>query len=67
VTATCIGYLVASEAYGVVGTTRRFARLDCHQWPASGAAGTVVRLTRDGAGTLESVSRLERRWTALGS
>lgn len=56
------GYLVASEAYGLVGTTQRFARLDGHRWAGSDAAGTVVRLTREGAGTPSTV----HRWNADG-
>ena len=56
------GYLVASEAYGLVGTTRRFTRLDGHRWPGASAAGTVARLTREGAGAPDAVSR----WDADG-
>lgn len=46
------GYLVASEAYGLVGVASRFARIE-------GADGTVVRLTRAGAGAPEAVRRFD--------
>lgn len=46
------GYLVASEAYGLVGVASRFARID-------GAGGTVVRLTRNGAGAPAAVRRFD--------
>ncbi|MGH3747550.1 MAG: SIS domain-containing protein, partial [Micromonosporaceae bacterium] len=56
------GYLVASEAYGLVGVTRRFARVEGQQQAGAAAAGSVVRLARDGAGAPEAV----RRWDADG-
>ena len=52
------GYLVASEAYGLVGATRRFVRVDGQRWTGAGGAGTVVRLSRaEAAGGLDGLQR----------
>jgi glucosamine--fructose-6-phosphate aminotransferase (isomerizing) len=51
------GWVVASEPYGVVGETDRYLRVDGRP-PAPGAAsGALLRLRRDGAGTLDGLTR----------
>jgi glucosamine--fructose-6-phosphate aminotransferase (isomerizing) len=54
------GYLVASEIYGLVGATQRFARVD-----GTASGGTVLRLRRTGAGGPEGVERWDATGTAL--
>lgn len=56
------GYFVASEAYGLVGVTRQFTRMDGRTWDGAQAGGTVMLLRRDGRGRPEEV----RRWDAAG-
>ena len=52
------GYLVASEAYGLVGATRRFVRVDGQRWAGADEAGTVLRLSRaDAPGGLDGLQR----------
>lgn len=51
------GYFVASEAYGLVGVTSWFAKVDGQLWPAAASPGTVVRLTRAGQGRQAEMSR----------
>lgn len=56
------GFLVASEVYGLVGTTDRYVRLDGGHVEGAHHAGSVVLLSRDGAGTLAGM----RRWNGDG-
>ena len=51
------GFVVASEVYGLVASTRSFLRLE--GGPVAGATrhGTVIALSRDGAGTLAGLDR----------
>jgi glucosamine--fructose-6-phosphate aminotransferase (isomerizing) len=52
-------FLVASEPYGVVEECTQYLRLDGESASAqSGKAGQVVRLTRQGAGTLAGIHRI---------
>ncbi|OLF13986.1 hypothetical protein BLA60_02060 [Actinophytocola xinjiangensis] len=51
------GYFVASEAYGLVGVTSWFTKVDGGLWPEAGAPGTVVRLTRAGLGDQAALER----------
>ncbi|MDQ3276280.1 MAG: SIS domain-containing protein [Actinomycetota bacterium] len=42
------GYFVASEAYGLVGLTRSFVRVEGSHWDGAEHAGTMVELSRAG-------------------
>lgn len=53
------GYIVASEAYGLVATTRDFIRVDGAPLNGAARAGTVVTLDRAGTGTLAGIRRLD--------
>lgn len=53
------GYLVASEVYGLVGVTSHYVKFEGHAWPGADSSGTVVVLTRDGAGRAERVRRAD--------
>jgi len=53
------GYLVASEAYGLVANTRHYLRVEGRQWPGAERAGTIVRLSRSGRGGLASPRRID--------
>jgi glucosamine--fructose-6-phosphate aminotransferase (isomerizing) len=55
-------FLVASEVYGLVGWTDRYLRLDGAVVDGDGEHGTVVALSRAGAGTLAAMER----FTVLG-
>ncbi|MCW2527546.1 MAG: glucosamine 6-phosphate synthetase, contains amidotransferase and phosphosugar isomerase domain [Pseudonocardiales bacterium] len=59
------GYIVASEVYGLVATCERYLRIDGGFHPPSEFAGTVVVLPRDGAGTIDSIERLNGDGHAL--
>ena len=54
-----VGYLVASEVYGLVAVSREHLRLDGGVQGSARAAGTVVELNRDGGGGLGGVRYLD--------
>ncbi|HMA47804.1 MAG TPA: hypothetical protein VKP11_11535, partial [Frankiaceae bacterium] len=55
-------FVVASEAYGVVGETSRYVRVEgMATGPDGGDQGTIVVASREGAGTLAGVARYDYR------
>lgn len=58
-------FVVASEAYGVVGETSRYIRLEGTAAGRDGGdPGTIVAISRAGAGTLDGVARYDYRLRA---
>jgi glucosamine--fructose-6-phosphate aminotransferase (isomerizing) len=51
------GFVVASEVYGLVATTREFLRVDGAALPGAGRPGTVVGLAGAESGTLAGIQR----------
>jgi len=53
------GFVVASEVYGLVASTREYLRVGGAAAPGAGRAGTVIRLVAAGSGTLAGLRRLD--------
>ena len=56
------GFIVASEVYGLIAATPHFLRVDGAAFAGAHRAGTVINLSRAGAGTLAGL----RRWDGDG-
>jgi glutamine---fructose-6-phosphate transaminase (isomerizing) len=53
------GFVVASEVYGLVATTREYLRVDGACWPGATRRGTILALSRRGSGTLAAIRRYD--------
>lgn len=54
-----MGFIVASEAYGLVASTRDFVRVDGAAFPGAAHPGTVITLNRAMSGTLSGIKRTD--------
>jgi glucosamine--fructose-6-phosphate aminotransferase (isomerizing) len=54
-----MGFVVASEVYGLVASTQDFIRVDGAPFPGASCPGTVIALNRAMSGTLPGIKRID--------